>query len=397
MWLLVLVGGCEPHLCGLCHLTKDGADDDQGPPQGDRCNLLTQTGCNAGEKCTWIHDQLMPPVAHIDCAPDGVVAVGGACSYGMPPMGWDDCDRGTVCIGGACDPVCDQGGGAPQCDAGRACVVVSGFLGPPGAEAAGICELSCDPLADNDALGSGSRAGSACRADQGCFGFWGSASPSQFWCSTPRTELVHRSICDAASGCMNDYQQPYTDGCASGYIPIIASDLPGTNSVVCLAFCSPGDCYAGSCGSNDDARIGAAPHRCNDTDARGTFDTGTNGDQCVYGWRFEVGSDGKVRRSAFSDTTGLCMDHTDYHLTDRTGNYVSSTPWPACSTLPLTAAGSNCYGAYGGQPADLSGCTAVDFGCVSTTTGGVPTARVRPPLRPMYQAGHRVDGDARSR
>src|SRR5262245_38931909 len=57
------------------------------------CNVLTQTGCNAGEKCTWIHDQTNPtPLGHIGCAPDGTAATGAACMYGADgPMGYDNC------------------------------------------------------------------------------------------------------------------------------------------------------------------------------------------------------------------------------------------------------------------------------------------------------------------
>ena len=40
---------------------------------GLACNPLTQAGCAAGEKCTWLLDALTPPqyVGHIGCAPDG--------------------------------------------------------------------------------------------------------------------------------------------------------------------------------------------------------------------------------------------------------------------------------------------------------------------------------------
>ena len=361
--------------------SSDGADD-------DFCNPLTQTGCNAGEKCSWVHLQLTPvPVNDIECAPDGTVGVGGACSYGQPPQGWDNCTHGSVCHDSVCKQICDQQGGAPMCNETHACVVDDGFLGPPGSEAAGVCEPSCDPLADNDFLGSGVREGSACGSGQGCYGFWSSTAASHFTCSTPGSTVVHRSLCDTSNGCANSGGTPYLNGCASGYMPEIADDQAGMNTFVCLAFCKPADCNAGQCGSANDAAVGAAPHRCTATDARGTFDTGSNGDQCVYGWWFEVGTDGHVLHSQYSDTTGFCLDHSLYHLADRTGMNVTTTPWPACSTLPLTAAGSSCYGASGSDPGDTSGCTAVDFGCVSTTTGGVPTARIRPPLRAPYRSG----------
>src|SRR5437016_6095766 len=57
------------------------------------CNPLTQTGCCAPEKCTWYIDATAPtPLGHIDCAPEGVIPLGGACTYGPPgTMGFDNC------------------------------------------------------------------------------------------------------------------------------------------------------------------------------------------------------------------------------------------------------------------------------------------------------------------
>src|ERR1041384_8183405 len=74
----------------------DGAPTDV--PIG-ACNPLTQTGCNAGEKCTWINDQDNPPIGHVGCAPDGTIALDGACTDPPAgPMGYDTCVKGTVCL-----------------------------------------------------------------------------------------------------------------------------------------------------------------------------------------------------------------------------------------------------------------------------------------------------------
>src|SRR5690349_13558887 len=52
------------------HITLDSGSDGSGS-SGDPCNVLMQTGCANGEKCTWIVDQTMPqPLGHIGCAPD---------------------------------------------------------------------------------------------------------------------------------------------------------------------------------------------------------------------------------------------------------------------------------------------------------------------------------------
>src|SRR5205823_11766044 len=47
------------------------------------CNPVTQTGCAAGQKCTWVTDATTPmPLGHIDCVMDGTVALGGTCTSG---------------------------------------------------------------------------------------------------------------------------------------------------------------------------------------------------------------------------------------------------------------------------------------------------------------------------
>jgi hypothetical protein len=253
--------------------------------------------------------------------------------------------------------------------------VYEGLFGPPGAEAAGVCDPSCNPLDDNDFDGTGplTRTGSACGSNQGCYGFWSGTTPTHFSCArvlAGSTMLFHRSACTAANGCASAGNTPYLNGCAPGYMPLIA-DETGSSTQLCRAFCKPADCYAGNCGTADANQIGAAPHRCNTTDAAGMF---TSPDAtCVYGWLFEEGVDGTVLSSPYSDTTGLCLEHADLRLYDQSGSVLSTTPWPECDTLPLTATSGGCYGSSAGVPADTSGCTAVDLGCVSTTTGGVTT------------------------
>ncbi len=107
----------------------DAAPADAAPA----CNVLTQTGCNPGEKCAWI--QSPPTIGHIGCAPDGSVAIGDACSYNPPPMAWDNCSTGNACEAGICRQICDPHGGAPQCEAGYACTVYHDFFG-----FAGVCD-----------------------------------------------------------------------------------------------------------------------------------------------------------------------------------------------------------------------------------------------------------------
>ena len=57
------------------------------------CNPLTQAGCGAGEKCTWIVNALTPQyIGHVGCAPIGSASLGESCSYGPPGCdGYDNC------------------------------------------------------------------------------------------------------------------------------------------------------------------------------------------------------------------------------------------------------------------------------------------------------------------
>ena len=59
---------------------SNGSGTDGGTPT---CNPLMQTGCNAGEKCTWIIDATDPQyVGHVGCVMDGTKNVGDACTFG---------------------------------------------------------------------------------------------------------------------------------------------------------------------------------------------------------------------------------------------------------------------------------------------------------------------------
>lgn len=380
---------------------------DAGPPPPDAlqcfrarstvdwglCNPLSQTGCNVGQKCTWFIDSVSPPLGHIDCAPTGSVPIGGACTIGaLPCNGFDDCVRGAICWNGICEAICDANGGSPSCASGFACAAHPGLFGPIGQPVvAGACEPICDPLADNDFLGSGYRAGSACAGGTGCYGFPNDTATSVWSCMEERTSLVHRAPCNALDGCAVASGSPYLNGCAQGYIPLLY-DATGSMQVDCIAMCAPVDCYAGHCGTNSANLGGASPHTCAPADARGTFNVASatnNGDQCMYSWLFEIDTMGNFFRSPTSDTVGFCVDHSKYQY-DSDGNGTvggSDAAWPPCDSF--THPGRGTGSAVGGVCNDANGCIgAADFGCVSTATGGVMFAgkpRPRIELRLPYR------------
>src|SRR3569833_1734765 len=59
-------------------------DSGSGSGSGAACNVLAQTGCNTGEKCTWIYDLVSADgtsiLGHVGCAPDGDKAVHAQCT-----------------------------------------------------------------------------------------------------------------------------------------------------------------------------------------------------------------------------------------------------------------------------------------------------------------------------
>jgi hypothetical protein len=327
------------------------------------CNPLTQSGCSAGEKCTWIVNSWMPPIGHIGCVADGFVALGESCIY-VPhtAQGFcsdsglaDNCVKGTVCspVGsdapGTCKAICDNQGGNPMCDATHACVVEPGLFntGASSPAAGGICNPACNPLDDNDFDGSGSaltRTGSACgSASVGCYGAPSEGTPSAtaFSCMPDlhyATPLRHRSECTTADGCAESDGTILINSCNQGYEPLFREST-AISTAVCVAFCSPLDCYAGHCGSNDSNRFGAAPHRCQTPDAVGNFGSD---EECEYMWHEELDGSGNWLPSAYSDTVGVCVDHAAYGE-------------PSCQSLPLAQA--------------------IALGCVSTQTAGLPRRR----------------------
>jgi hypothetical protein len=344
------------------------------------CNPLNQSGCNTGEKCTWIVDAYTPTyVGHIGCTPDGTAHNGEACQFGAAgPTGYDNCIEGMVCSDyrggtGVCRDICDPQGGNPMCDATHGCVSYLGlFSDGTTAPSAGLCAPGCDPLADNDFDGSGSaltRTGSACgSATIGCYGYpTSSGLPTQFTCTTDinyTTSLHHRTVCDMTNGCEDPSGQLSVNSCNQGYLPLLIESTGSTN-VICTAMCKPANCYSGNCGTADANQHGVAPHRCQTPDALGTFNTTAGGEECAYWWFLEVDPNtNTLNRSAYSDSLGFCLDHSKY-MYDSNGDGTPDTAIPSCQSLPLT--GTTTFGA-------------VDLGCVDSATAGFFTGKHRAPL-----------------
>lgn len=334
------------------------------------CQVLTQTGCMSGEKCTWVlstddGSDGSPGLGAIACAPNGTVAAGGSCTIGkVAAGGYDNCVAGTACVSGTCKNICDNNGGAPMCGTNQACVTYEGLFANAGATTtpAGVCDPSCNPLVDNDFDGSGSaytKSGSACgsSATTGCYGFFSNSHTTYYTCAPPAGttgSLTHRSVVPT--------NLQYLNSCMSGYhLGEFYADDSGSKSVVCFAYCAPGEAYMGNTGTQ--APNGVAPHRCNNQDALGAFGqtpntTGTtNGEHCWYSWYFEVDDTNVWHKSPTSDSVGTCLDHTKYKY-DPAGGTTGTTPFPACVTLPKNGSDAGATHTYGAD----------DFACVTSTT-----------------------------
>jgi hypothetical protein len=398
--LLAACGGDDGHNGKIMPI--DGGADSTGPMT---CNPLTQAGCAAGEKCTWLIDATMPQyVGHIGCAPDGAVAVDGACTYGAAgATGYDDCAKGSVCSqyrtpgnAGICKQLCDQQGGTPACDANHVCVTYSGLFssGSTDPAAAGVCDKACDPLTDNDFDGSGTidtkttdTCGSA--ANVGCYGVpSGGVPPATGWSCTgdvnamvaQPTGLRHRVQCIDGNMC-SDSGTIYINSCNQGYLPLLREST-ATSTAICTALCKPANCSTGNCGNQGIARQGVAGDACNLNDRMGTFQaaavrTSTNanmpsfetgGEHCRYIWSFEIDDQGNFLRSPTSDTVGFCFDHSKYQW-DSNADDTPDTDYPSCALL---ASGSS-TATDPLKPLEYWG--ASDLGCEDSTTAGLATGK----------------------
>ncbi len=335
-------------------------------PATAACNVLTQMGCNTGERCTWVHSTEptpdTPALGSIQCVADsGTAATGSACTYGPAgTTGFDTCIKGDICVHSTCKLICDNNGGAPMCPTMAACVTYDSLFANSGATTtpAGACDPTCNPITDNDFDGSGTqftRPGSNCGTDPvtGCYGNISTTHTTFFTCSTPVSgtgQLTHRSVIPVAKQFLN--------ACMSGYGIAFAGDATGSMNIDCYAFCSPGDAFMGNTATQQPN--GVAPHRCNNNDALGAFGatpnvaTNSNGEHCMYSWRFEVDTMGTLHSSPTDDTVGICWDHTKY-MYDSNGDGTVDTVVEACTTVPITTA------------AGATTSNAVELGCMKST------------------------------
>jgi hypothetical protein len=158
---------------GACPAIEWGAD--AGPLGGSpHCDPLSQEGCGAGEKCTWIQtgpaayqgrtacvrdgDVGIGDACTATCIPEGSTAIGEPCSEDNQPdpgatpiIGTDDCAGAGICTRGRCRSTC-----SPSCEA--SCDSLCEYSYPRFDDLSttlGACSQPCDPVAQTCGGGLG--------------------------------------------------------------------------------------------------------------------------------------------------------------------------------------------------------------------------------------------------
>ncbi len=209
---------------------------------GGVCNPLTQTGCAANQKCTWIIDTYNgnTPTGHLGCVPNGSVATGQAClvgTGGAMATGADNCQKGLVCNSDICKTVCDAAGGAPTCGTTASCATYASLFANQGeVAAAGVCDPNCDPL--TQMVGTTAACGSPDPANptKGCYGYWFDKGRSRFTCAKAGNPNAKQDFVLANARFINS--------CAPGFFSGLQMGT-GSMQAICSAHCNPADVYQG--------------------------------------------------------------------------------------------------------------------------------------------------------
>ncbi len=302
------------------------------------CNPLTQTGCNAGEKCTWWHDQDSPPIGHVGCAPNGTIAVGAACTEpAAGPLGYDDCVRGSYCIGGVCKRVCDLEGGAPTCAATDSCTRYADVFEQNGLTVAGVCDPGCDPLTQE--LASGAAACGSPIPDQpnkGCYGY------DAFSCAP--ASMTSWSLTDRQPPRTNAAGNPFLNGCAPGFIPFFY-EMTGSTRTLCAGFCAALD--TDNTAALHDNALGSTTARAKlplspaAVAGDGTCAIGKKGShatsRCRFMWPYVEDDAGNLppefEAGGYAETLGVCMA-IGFFQYDSNDDLTPDTAYPDCANLP---------------------------------------------------------------
>jgi hypothetical protein len=361
------------------------------------CNPVAQSGCQAGEKCTWIIDidgtATTNDIGHVGCVAVGATptADGAACNDATAGAngGADTCVAGDLCISRKCKPICDpqlvDGSAAGACETDFSCSIYAGVFESGGMAIAGVCEPGCDPLTQKLKVGTanlegcGSQAPAApsgtCVPSRGFLSFHCAPSGSIVYGNTDRKP----PLTDAAG-------HPFGNGCAPGFMPFYNEDAFSMTKL-CSGMCAPvkmdtaiataqgtplnvkpwGDSNALGKLVADPAPV--AGHSICTAGVKGSLTVADGGvEDCRYLWFPLAGGDSShAVPSPYNDTLGFCFAYSKF-LTVTLPGIPDKQPQKSCAELPVTAPAGDPYG------------SAVDNGCYplseSCALGGAGRGRL---------------------
>ncbi|MEZ4367305.1 MAG: hypothetical protein R2939_13620 [Kofleriaceae bacterium] len=325
----------------------DAAGGSDAPPAA--CNVNTQAGCAAGEKCTWIRVTATPAaqLGVIGCVPDGNVPVDGDCQWGASGQttGYDNCFAGAYCSAsseqdqaqGTCTDTCSLLDLASNpCDANFVCSrYVNTYANEGDDPPAGLCNPACDPLTQKVKTGDDT-ADTYCLAplsDNGtpadttddfqirqCVGFpAGDGAESEFSCAgTINPTWTHRANTD---------DPQFINSCAPRSLPLLIESDTNPNEGACISLCRPAENYMGSATTLQ----GVSPYALDDLGVIGTDE------ECRYWWLLEGDT-----VSEYSDTLGFAYNVAGlYNWDDDDNPATAEVPLPSCATLANTDTNGN--------------------------------------------------------
>jgi len=283
---------------------------------GVSCDPIAQTGCTSGQRCTWIFTT--SSTGHNACLADGTVSVGGACSFGAvgEATGFDNCKKGTSCVGGVCKTICSPT--PDSCPTNYACDLYAGAPFDPSGTLmnVGFCDQTCDPVTQMRADGA-----AACGSPtpgSPTLGCYGPTANGKFICA--------KVISLTKTQGMSAGSPPFINSCAPGFVPE-AQDSSQNPAFICTAFCRPTNTVSGS--PSGAAGLPASGYTCPDRGA-------ASPNECRYYWAFfEDYTNPTFTLSPYSNTVGVCFNYMT-HQYDSNGDQLPDTTDPSCTTLTTT-------------------------------------------------------------
>jgi hypothetical protein len=367
------------------------------------CNPVTQTGCLATEKCTWIVDQDNPAVGHVGCVPNGTQATECACTRGAAgATGYDDCERGDICVGGRCRDICDPAVDG-SCITGFSCGRYAGLFDTGGGVfVGGACDPTCDPLTQCTPAGRSEAAATACGAtnaampNRGCY----TSNGRVFTCAP--TPAAAQNLTDRMPAHGPGGGGVFVNGCAPGYVPFFREST-GSQTVVCAGLCAPAktDVTQPQNSKGDPTKAAKLHDQADAVFGNATCEVGKKGSEaqqnCLYLWTFNV-ENGTLAPSPHNDTLGVCFGYTHFTYDHDTNAGTPARPIPGCETLPSKAAPpANCT--CTNNACTGTGCpdgAAHEWGCWNSVDSMAAFTSVAPPKRALrdFRIGARAEGPA---